>query len=69
MKNEVTKKIQLNGVDEIFQAGPGVLLLRDAEGITMYDVQQKRNIAQAKITKVKRSVNNIKFTYTGAGKK
>ena len=49
MKNEVTKKIQLNGVDEIFQAGPGVLLLRDAEGITMYDVQQKRNIAQAKI--------------------
>lgn len=53
LKNEVTKKIQLNGVDEIFQAGPGVLLLRDAEGITMYDVQQKRNIAQAKITKVK----------------
>lgn len=53
LKNEVTKKIQLNGVDEIFQAGPGVLLLRDADGITMYDVQQKRNIAQAKITKVK----------------
>ena len=53
LKNEVTKKIQLNGVDEIFQAGPGLLLLRDSEGITLYDVQQKRNLAQAKIAKVK----------------
>lgn len=53
LKNEVTKKIQLNGVDEIFQAGPGHLLLRDSEGITLYDVQQKRNLAQAKIAKVK----------------
>ena len=53
LKNEVTKKIQLSGVDEIFQAGPGVLLLRDSDGVTMYDVQQKRNLATAKIAKVK----------------
>ena len=53
LKNEVTKKIQLTGIDEIFQAGPGLLLLRDSDGVTLYNVQQKRNLAQAKIAKVK----------------
>merc|ERR1711970_562727 len=53
LKNEVTKKIQLNGVDEIFYAGTGLLLLREPDGVTLYDVQQKRNLAQAKIAKVK----------------
>ena len=42
MKNEVTKKIQIPAVDQIFYAGTGFLLLRTPEGLTLYDVQQKR---------------------------
>nr|XP_039274380.1 LOW QUALITY PROTEIN: coatomer subunit alpha-like [Styela clava] len=53
LKNEITKKIQVPGVDEIFYAGTGSLLLRTADGITLYDVQQKRALASVKIQKVK----------------
>ena len=53
MKNEVTKKITINGVEDIFYAGTGSLLVRDNEGVTLYDVQQKRSLAQAKMAKVK----------------
>jgi coatomer protein complex subunit alpha (xenin) len=53
LKNEVTKKITISGVEEIFYAGTGSLLVRDAEGVTLYDVQQKRSLAQAKMAKVK----------------
>ena len=42
MKNDIMKKIQVSGVDEIFFAGIGSLLLRMSDGITLYDVQQKR---------------------------
>lgn len=42
MENEVTKKVQIPGVDQIFYAGTGFLLLRTTEGLTLYDVQQKR---------------------------
>ncbi|XP_067002871.1 coatomer subunit alpha [Anabrus simplex] len=49
LKNEVTKKVQTPNCDEIFYAGTGMLLLRDAEGVTLFDVQQKRTLAQVKI--------------------
>jgi coatomer protein complex subunit alpha (xenin) len=42
LKNEVTKKVQTPNCDEIFYAGTGMLLLRDADGVTLFDVQQKR---------------------------
>lgn len=42
LKNEITKKVQVPNCDEIFYAGTGSLLLRDAESVTLFDVQQKR---------------------------
>ena len=42
LKNEVTKKIQLPNCEEIYYAGTGCLLLRDIDGVMLYDVQQKR---------------------------
>ena len=42
LKNEVTKKVQAPPCDMIFYAGTGSLLLRDAEQVTLFDVQQKR---------------------------
>ncbi|XP_050302068.1 coatomer subunit alpha [Anthonomus grandis grandis] len=51
LKNEVTKKVQTPTCDEIFYAGTGMLLLRDTEHVTLFDVQQKRTLAQVKINK------------------
>jgi len=51
LKNEVTKKVQTPNCDEIFYAGTGMLLLRDSDGVTLFDVQQKRTLAQVKISK------------------
>ncbi|PNF39948.1 Coatomer subunit alpha [Cryptotermes secundus] len=51
LKNEVTKKVQTPNCDEIFYAGTGMLLLRDSDGVTLFDVQQKRTLAQVKIGK------------------
>lgn len=53
LKNEVTKKVQTPNCDEIFYAGTGMLLLRDADGVSLFDVQQKRSLASVKIAKVK----------------
>ncbi len=47
------KKVQVPSCEEIFYAGTGSLLLRDAEGVTLFDVQQKRSLATVKIPKVK----------------
>lgn len=47
-KNEVSKKVQTPPCDEIFYAGTGCLLLRDAEGLTLFDIQQKRTAGQVK---------------------
>ncbi|CRL04977.1 CLUMA_CG018001, isoform A [Clunio marinus] len=53
-KNEVTKKIQTSqSCDEIFYAGTGMLLLREPDHVTLFDVQQLRNLAQVKISKCK----------------
>ncbi|VVC28200.1 WD40-repeat-containing domain,Anaphase-promoting complex subunit 4, WD40 domain,Coatomer alpha [Cinara cedri] len=52
IKNEITKKnVGPNNIDEIYYAGTGLLLLRDPENITLFDVTQKRVLAQAKIAK------------------
>ncbi|XP_066146257.1 coatomer subunit alpha [Euwallacea fornicatus] len=51
LKNEVTKKVQTPTCDEVFYAGTGMLLLRDSEHVTLFDVQQKRTLAQVKINK------------------
>lgn len=42
MQNEVTKKVNAPSCDEIFYAGTGTLLLRDMEGVSLFDIQQKR---------------------------
>lgn len=52
-KNEVTKKIQTSQCDEVFYAGTGMLLLREPDHVTLFDVQQLRNLAQVKIAKCK----------------
>lgn len=51
LKNEVTKKVQVPNCDEIFYAGTGMLLLRDADQVILFDVQQKRTLAEVKISK------------------
>ncbi|TRY70317.1 hypothetical protein TCAL_08254 [Tigriopus californicus] len=51
LKNEVTKKVQTPNCDEIFYAGTGMLLLRDNDSVTLFDVQQKRNLGNVKIPK------------------
>ncbi|KAI1229973.1 Coatomer subunit alpha, partial [Lamprotornis superbus] len=42
LKNEITKKVPVPNCEEIFYAGTGSLLLREPDGITLFDVQQKR---------------------------
>jgi len=51
LKNEVTKKVSTPNCDEIFYAGTGMLLLRDTDQVTLFDVQQKRNLGNVKIPK------------------
>merc|ERR1711936_1369958 len=51
LKNEVTKKVAIPNCDEIFFAGTGMLLLRDSDSVTLFDVQQKRSLGQVKIPK------------------
>ncbi|XP_063980334.1 coatomer subunit alpha [Diachasmimorpha longicaudata] len=51
LKNEVTKKVQVPNCDEIFYAGTGMLLLRDADQVILFDVQQKRQLSEVKISK------------------
>lgn len=42
LKNEITKKVQAPNCEDIFYAGTGCLLLKEADSITLFDVQQKR---------------------------
>lgn len=44
LKNEITKKVPTPSCDMIFYAGTGSLLLRDPDSITLFDVQQKRQV-------------------------
>ncbi|XP_044765066.1 coatomer subunit alpha [Coccinella septempunctata] len=63
LKNEVTKKVQTPPCDEVFYAGTGMLLLRDFEHITLFDVQQKRTLAQVKINKCRYVVWSSDMSY------
>ncbi|XP_038045670.1 coatomer subunit alpha-like [Patiria miniata] len=56
LKNEVTKKVQTPTCDEIMYAGTGMLLLRDNDTVTMFDVQQKRSVGSVRISKVRYAV-------------
>ena len=42
LNNEVTKKVQCPPCESIFYAGTGHLLLKDADTVKLFDVQQKR---------------------------
>jgi len=44
LKNEIAKKVQVPNCDDIFYAGTGCLLLKDADGVMLFDVQQKRYV-------------------------
>lgn len=63
LKNEVTKKVATPACDEIFYAGTGMLLLRDSESVTLFDVQQKRTVAQTKISKCRYVVWSSDMTH------
>lgn len=63
LKNEVTKKVVTPSCDEIFYAGTGMLLLRDSESVTLFDVQQKRTLAQTKIAKCRYVVWSSDMTH------
>lgn len=45
--NELVKKIdEIPPCDEIFFAGAGHVLLRSIEGLTLYDIKQKKGVGQ-----------------------
>ncbi|KAH0555468.1 hypothetical protein KQX54_019145 [Cotesia glomerata] len=51
LKNEVMKNVQISNCDEIFYAGTGMLLFRDSAQVILFDVQQKRQLAEIRISK------------------
>lgn len=53
MKNEVVKKLSTPACDEIYYAGTGMLLLRELDGLVLFDVQQGRVLASVKAPKTK----------------
>ncbi|XP_017770594.1 PREDICTED: coatomer subunit alpha [Nicrophorus vespilloides] len=63
LKNETTKKVQTPQCDEIFYAGTGMLLLRDMEQVTLFDVQQRRTIAQLKVMRCRYVVWSADMAY------
>jgi len=63
LKNEVTKKVQAPTCDMIFYAGTGSLLLRDAEQVMLFDVQQKRVMATVKIAKTRNVIWSADMTF------
>ena len=42
LSNEVTKKVQCPPCESIFYAGTGHILLKEADTVKLFDVQQKR---------------------------
>lgn len=74
LKNEVVKRVQspvLQYVDMMFQATTGFLLLRSEDKIIMFDVQQRRSVAELSTSTGTGGGNNnsIKQVYwsTGSG--
>ncbi|XP_018015149.1 coatomer subunit alpha isoform X2 [Hyalella azteca] len=59
LQNEITKKVAIpSNVDEIYYAGTGMLLLRDPENMSMFDIQQKRIMGTARVAKCRYVVWN-----------
>merc|ERR550532_752009 len=56
LKNEIMKKVSVPNVTDIFYAGTGMLLLREMDQVTLYDVQQRRPLASIKMNKVKYAI-------------
>ncbi|KAI5701194.1 hypothetical protein M8J75_007088 [Diaphorina citri] len=63
LKNEVTKKMSSVGCEEIFYAGTGALLCREADHVILFDVQQKRALAQVKVAKCRHVVWSPDMTH------
>lgn len=64
LSNKEVRKVETPAVvNDIFYAGTGILLLKNDEGIQLFDVQQKRVISSAKVAKVKYVVwsKNMEF--------
>ncbi|KAK6009925.1 WD domain, G-beta repeat protein, partial [Ostertagia ostertagi] len=54
LSNKEVRKIEMNiPIDDLFYAGTGVILLRNEEGLQLFDVQQKRVMAHVKASKVR----------------
>ncbi|VDK27188.1 unnamed protein product [Gongylonema pulchrum] len=54
LSNRENRKIEQNiPIDDIFYAGTGLLLLKNNESVQLLDIQQKRILASAKVSKVK----------------
>ena len=66
-KNELMKKVQTPPCDEIFYAGTGCVLLRDSEGLTLFDIQQKRSAGQVPfqsiLWQIPRIATILRFNY------
>ncbi|OON13359.1 WD domain, G-beta repeat protein, partial [Opisthorchis viverrini] len=56
LANEKVKRVNFTGVDQFFYAGTGNLLIRDASGVSLCDVINKRTLATLKNTKYIRHV-------------
>ncbi|XP_075243514.1 coatomer subunit alpha-like isoform X2 [Convolutriloba macropyga] len=63
LKNEIMKKITVPNVTDIFYAGTGMLLLKEMDQVTLYDVQQRRPLAAVKMAKVKYAIWSTDMTY------
>uniref|UniRef100_A0A914GSP6 Coatomer WD associated region domain-containing protein n=1 Tax=Globodera rostochiensis TaxID=31243 RepID=A0A914GSP6_GLORO len=54
LQNQESRKVDYTGaIDDIFYAGTGLLLLKNADAVQMYDLQQKHVLASIKADKVK----------------
>ncbi|CAF4227776.1 unnamed protein product, partial [Adineta steineri] len=62
-KNEITRKIQLANCDEIFYAGTSLILIRENDHISLYDVQQKRSLASIRVGKAKYAIWSNDMNY------
>lgn len=63
LKNEIMKKVSVPNVTDIFYAGTGMLLLRELDQVTLYDVQQRRPLASVKMAKVKYAIWSADMAY------
>ncbi|XP_003387772.1 PREDICTED: coatomer subunit alpha-like [Amphimedon queenslandica] len=63
LRNEVSKKVQTPPCDTIFFAGTGQLLLKDNEGVTLFDVQQQISLNTVRISKVKYVIWSADMTH------